>query len=163
MTTTGGFTPEELLEQERLLELPSFDRGDAVDLGLLMVELARSRSLPVVIEIRDRAQVLFRAALPGSSVDNDGWVARKTRVVEELGHSTLYERVRHEALGTTFEEATGLPEATHAAHGGGFPLVVVGEGRVGVVVVSGLPQVQDHELVIEGLTSLLGAWDSRHR
>ena len=153
--TTGGFSPEELLAQEEALVLPSFTRDDAIDLGLAALTLATERGLPIVIEIRDLAQVLFRAALPGSSVENDSWVARKTRVVEEFGHSTLYERVRHEAAGTTFSLATGLPEAEFAAHGGGFPLVVRDAGRQGVIVVSGLPQVADHELVVETLTAYL--------
>jgi len=152
---TGGFSPDELLAQEESLVLPSFTRDDAIDLGLAVLTLASERSLPVVIEIRDLDQVLFRAALPGSSVENDSWIARKTRVVEEFGHSSLYERVRHEAVGTTFGAATGLPETEFAAHGGGFPLVVEGVGRQGVIVVSGLPQVSDHELVVEALQAHL--------
>jgi uncharacterized protein (UPF0303 family) len=153
--TTGGYGPDELLAEEEALVLPSFTRDDAIDLGVAALTLATERTLPVVIEIRDLDQVLFRAALPGSSVANDSWIARKTRVVEQFGHSTLYERVRHEAAGTTFAEATGLSEDEYAAHGGGFPLVVEGVGRQGVMVVSGLPQVADHELVVEVLRAHL--------
>jgi uncharacterized protein (UPF0303 family) len=147
-------TPEEILAQEERLTLVHFSNDDAVDLGLIAVQLARRRSLPIVVEIRGLEQVLFRAALPGSSVVNDGWVARKARLVEELGHATLYQRMRYESAGTTFAEATGLSEDDYAAHGGGFPLTVVGEGRVGVMVVSGLPQLDDHRLVVECLEML---------
>jgi uncharacterized protein (UPF0303 family) len=147
-------TPDDVLAQEERLALSRFTNDDAVDLGLIAVGLARERSLPIVVEIRARGQVLFRAALPGSSLANDGWVARKTRLVEEFGHSTLYERLLHEAAGTTFAAATGLSEDDYAAHGGGFPLTVVGEGRVGVMVVSGLPQLDDHRLVVECLEAL---------
>lgn len=152
---TGGFTPEALLVEEGQLVLPSFNRDDAVDLGLAVLTLATERSLPVLIEIRDLEQVLFRAALPGSTIENDSWVARKTRVVEEFGHSSLYERVRHEAAGTTFFAATGLPESDYAPHGGAYPLVVEGGARAGVLVVSGLPQVDDHALVVEALRAHL--------
>jgi uncharacterized protein (UPF0303 family) len=147
-------TPEEVLAQEERLQLAHFDNDDAIELGLIALGLARERGLPIVVEVRAYDQVLFRAALPGSSVVNDGWVARKTRLVEDFGHSTLYQRVRHEAEGTTFAAATGLSEDDYAAHGGGFPLAVVGTGPVGVMVVSGLPQLDDHRLVVECLETL---------
>ena len=156
-TKTGAAedaTAAGVLAQEQRLTSTSFDNDDAVDLGLIAVGLARDRSLPIVVEIRAYEQVLFRAALPGSSVDNDGWVARKTRLVEELGHATLYQRLLHEEAGTTFTAATGLSEDDYAAHGGGFPLAVEGVGRVGVMVVSGLPQLDDHRLVVECLETL---------
>jgi uncharacterized protein (UPF0303 family) len=147
-------TPEEVLGQEERLQLAHFDNDDAIELGLIALGLARERGLPIVVEVRAYDQVLFRAALPGSSVVNDGWVARKMRLVEDFGHSTLYQRVRHEAEGTTFAAATGLSEDDYAAHGGGFPLAVVGTGPVGVMVVSGLPQLDDHRLVVECLETL---------
>jgi uncharacterized protein (UPF0303 family) len=147
-------TPAEVLAEEERLQLAHFDNDDAVELGLIALGLARERGLPIVVEVRAHDQVLFRAALPGSSVVNDGWVARKTRLVEAFGHSTLYQRLRYEAEGTTFAAATGLSEDDYAAHGGGFPLTVVGTGRVGVMVVSGLPQLDDHRLVVECLETL---------
>ena len=53
-----------------------------------------------------------------------------------------------------FEEFE-LPTAEYAAHGGAFPLAVRAVGRVGVVAVSGLPQVEDHQLVVRVLRSHL--------
>ena len=43
----------------------------------------------------------------------------------------------------------------YAAHGGSFPIRVAGVGIVGAVTVSGLPQAQDHALVVEGLRDFL--------
>jgi uncharacterized protein (UPF0303 family) len=151
MTTTGGFTPEELLAQEASVTLPSLSEEDAIDIGLLALETARDRGLPITIEVRRGGRVAFRATLAGSSADQDSWIARKARVVERFGHSTLHERVRHEAAGTTFTEKTGLPESRYAAHGGGVPLAVAGTGMVGVLLISGLPQLDDHALAIEVL------------
>ena len=151
MPTTGNFTPEQLLEHERELVLPSLSNDDAIDLGLTVLRLARERSLPVLVEVRRWPQVLFRAALPGTVPDNDAWVDGKARVVQRFGHSSLHERVRHEAAGTSFGEKTGLPPGEYAAHGGGFPLAVAGTGVVGVLLVSGLPQVEDHALAVEAL------------
>ncbi len=51
----------------------------------------------------------------------------------------------------------GLDDRDVAAHGGSFPIIVDGIGVVGVATVSGLPQRQDHELVVEALADLCGA------
>jgi len=151
-TTTGGFDPADLIAQELALMLPALTEDDAVDLGLLAVRRAREAALPVTLEVRRDGRAVVHVALAGSLPDQDGWIARKARVVERFGHATLYERVRHEAEGTTFEAATGLPEAEYAAHGGGFPLVVEGHGLAGVLLVSGLPQVDDHAFAVAVLT-----------
>ena len=37
-----------------------------------------------------------------------------------------------------------------------FPILVRGVGQIGVVVVSGLPQVEDHRLVVATLRARLG-------
>ena len=68
------------------------------------------------------------------------YVAGKARIVERFGHSTMLERLRHEANGTTFAEATSLAFPEYAPHGGGFPLVVKGTGVVGVAIVRACPR-----------------------
>ena len=44
-----------------------------------------------------------------------------------------------------------LSEQAYAAAGGGFPIFIKETGCVGAVVVSGLPQLEDHRLVIEAI------------
>jgi uncharacterized protein (UPF0303 family) len=97
-----------LEEQERRLVLNSFSYEDAWRLGCLLVEMARQRELPIVVDIRYGDQQLFHAALPGSSADNDGWVDRKRRVVQRYGHSSYLVGTRFRAQGTTFEESSRL-------------------------------------------------------
>jgi uncharacterized protein (UPF0303 family) len=36
-----------------------------------------------------------------------------------------------------------------AAHGGGIPIAIKGTGVVGALIVSGLPQVDDHNFAID--------------
>ncbi|MFF2994888.1 heme-degrading domain-containing protein [Streptomyces sp. NPDC057950] len=145
----------ELEEQERRLVLPRFTHDDAWTLGTLLVELARERRAPVAVDIRRGGQQLFHAALPGSTPDNDAWIDRKRRVVERYGCSSLLVGTRFRAKGTTFEESSRLDPDTYAAHGGAFPVTVEGAGVIGTVVVSGLPQLDDHAMVVEALTHFL--------
>ncbi|WP_172384383.1 heme-degrading domain-containing protein [Streptomyces sp. MNP-20] len=142
---------EEIEEQERRLVLRRFTHEDAWALGCLLVELARERGAPVAIDIRRGGQQLFHAALPGSTPDNDAWIDRKRRVVERYGCSSYLVGGRFRAKGTTFEDSSRLDPDRYAAHGGAFPIGVEGVGVVGVVTVSGLPQVADHALVVEAL------------
>ncbi|MFF4539444.1 heme-degrading domain-containing protein [Streptomyces aureus] len=145
----------ELEEQERRLTLQRFTHDDAWALGTLLVDLAREREAPVAIDIRRGGQQLFHAALPGSTPDNDAWIDRKRRVVERYGCSSLLVGSRFRAKGTTFEDSSRLDPDTYAAHGGAFPLTVTGAGVIGTVVVSGLPQIEDHRMVVEALEKFL--------
>jgi uncharacterized protein (UPF0303 family) len=148
-------TPDALLEQEARLVLPSLGEGDAIAIGRLLLARAEHRSLPVVIEVRRLGRVVFRAALPGSNPDNDAWITGKAAVVERFGHASFYVGRKHADAGTTFEAATGLSMPGFAAHGGGFPLAVAGTGIVGMALVSGLPQEEDHALIVECLEAYL--------
>jgi uncharacterized protein (UPF0303 family) len=148
-------TIPELEEQERELTLPRFTYDDAWALGTLLVEMARAQDAPVAIDIRRGGQQLFHAALPGSTPDNDAWIDRKRRVVERYGCSSLLVGSRFRAKGTTFEESSRLDPDVYAAHGGSFPINVADVGVIGTITVSGLPQVQDHRVVVEALEQCL--------
>lgn len=151
MTTTGGYTSQGLGAESDSLVLARFSLADALKLGTIATELAIARQLPVLIEIRLGQRVAYRAALPGTTADNDEWLRRKFQVVSRFEQSTLAVRVEHEERGRSFNDATGLPESEYAAHGGGWPLMVEGVGFVGMFGVSGLPQVEDHQLIVESL------------
>ncbi|MFB7456578.1 heme-degrading domain-containing protein [Streptomyces sp. NPDC056188] len=155
---TPAATPsiEELEAQERRLVLPRFTYDDAWALGSLLVELARERQAPVAVDIHRAGQQLFHAALPGSTPDNGAWIARKRRVVERYGCASYLVGARFRAKGTTFEASSRLDPDLYAAHGGSFPLHVEGAGVIGAVTVSGLPQLEDHRMVVEALERFLG-------
>lgn len=153
--TTGGFTSEGLAQEAAILTLPSLDISDALEIGDIAVGLGRARSLPIAVEVRLGDWTVFHVSLPGSTTENDRWMARKARVVMAKERSTMFERVAAEEAGVNWYEVNGLPEETHAVHGGGFPLNVTGVGMQGVLLISGLPQVQDHLLGVEILTEYL--------
>ncbi len=148
-------TLAELASEERELQFATFDNDDAWTLGVALVDAARERQAGVAIDITRNGQQLFHAALPGTAPDNDVWIQRKTRVVNRFGHSSLYMGQLCREQGTTFEDKYGLDPALYAAHGGAFPIIVRSVGPVGAVVVSGLPQVADHRLVVAVLRAHL--------
>jgi uncharacterized protein (UPF0303 family) len=147
----------QLEEQEARLQFGHFDNDDAWNLGSLLVSTARAGGLPVTIDIRRFGHQLFHAALPGTAPDNDAWIERKVRVVNRFGHSSFLVGRRLAAAGRSIEEASGLEPILYAAHGGSFPIIVRGVGAVGAVTVSGLPQAEDHALVVRVLESFLSA------
>jgi uncharacterized protein (UPF0303 family) len=147
-------TPEELLAQEAELQFERFDNDTALALGQALVAAAREQGHAVTVDVRRGEQQLFHAALAGTAADNDAWIERKNRVVRRFGHSSFYVGTLLE--GTTMEEKFLLDGTLFAAHGGAFPVLVRGVGMVGTVTVSGLPQAEDHRLVVTVLREFLG-------
>ena len=147
----------ELAAQEEELRWRHFDEDDAWRLGLALREAAHARRLAVAVDVSRGDQQLFHAALPGSSADNDAWLVRKARTVRRFHRSSLHVGQLCRDAGRTIEEQFLLPESEYAAHGGAFPVTVEGVGVVGVVGVSGLPQLEDHDLVVGVLRATLAA------
>jgi uncharacterized protein (UPF0303 family) len=154
--TASPYSLADLDAEEADLQFTSFTNDDAWELGSALVAAARAQGAPVAVEISRNHSPLFHVALTGATPDNASWIARKTRVVNRFGHSSLHVRQSFLERGTTFEEALGLDPALYAAHGGAFPVLVRSVGQVGVVVVSGLPQVDDHRMVVAALRAHLG-------
>jgi len=155
MATTGGFTTSGLLQEELLLTLPKLDVADAMEIGEIAKSFGTQRGLPIAVEVRIGDWIIYHASLPGSTSENQWWIDRKARVVLLKHHSTIYERVSAEERGVDWHKENNLLDETHAIHGGGLPLITKGEGFVGVLLVSGLPQVEDHLLGVEVLTEFL--------
>ena len=143
-----------IAHQEKELTLEHFDLNDAWRLGTTLREIAVARRYSIVIDIRrfgDPWQPLFYTALPGTTPDNARWVQRKSNVVARFHRSSYAVGLEMQLKNTTFPARYALSDADYAAHGGCFPLHIVGAGILGCVTVSGLAQRADHELVVEAL------------
>ena len=155
MIATGGFTSNQLINEEKILILPALDLTGALEIGEITKSLAVLKNLPIAIEVRIGDWIVYHVSLPGSTAENDWWISRKARTVMLKHHSTMYERVSAEERGVDWYKENHLPDETHAIHGGGLPLITKNEGFVGVLLISGLPQVEDHLLGVEVLTEFL--------
>lgn len=138
------------------LQFRSFSKDDALDLGLLLVQLGRQRSHPIAVDITKGEQVLFHAALEGATPDNERWIKAKQRTAARYEVPSLLVGLRARAAGHRIEDDAWFDQREFAAHGGSFPIYLRGTGAIGTVTVSGLPQKADHELVVEALTEILG-------
>ena len=155
MISVPLITSRQLLIEEEHLQLPSLTLIELLEIGDIATKIGLSRSVPIAVELRLGDWVIYHASLPGSTPENQGWIDRKARVVMLKKHSTLYERVSAEERGVDWHKENNLLDETHAIHGGGLPLITKDDGFVGVLLISGLPQVKDHLLGVKVLTEFL--------
>ena len=145
----------QLLEQEQTIQFEEFGSETALAIGLRLVDAARNAGKAIMVDIRRDEVQLFQHAMHGTGADNADWIRRKNNVVRHSQHSSFYAGNYYRSSGTTFEEYWQLDPRDYAAHGGAFPLLLKGAGVVGTITVSGLPQADDHALVVSVLETFL--------
>lgn len=141
--------------QEETLRFDAFDISTAWVLGKLLHDLASERNHAIAIDVTLHSMPAFYVAMPGSTPDYANWIRRKRNTVFRYFRSSYASGLLLEKQGKTLE-STGLAIADFASHGGSFPIWVNGTGCIGAVTVSGLPQRDDHNLVVEALALMLG-------
>jgi uncharacterized protein (UPF0303 family) len=147
---------QRLALQEQVLQLAHFDEATAWELGTLIKGLCESRQVAVTIEVRRAKETLFFYAMEGVVPNNAEWVRRKRNVVELLHRSSYAVGMSNQKDNTSLPQKTGVSLNDYAEHGGSFPIRVKGVGCVGAVTVSGVPQRDDHAIVVEALAVICG-------
>src|SRR5262245_31008976 len=146
---------EKIALQEKRLQFTEFNAAVAWELGVALRSAALKRGAAMAIDIQLHGHLLFACSLPGTSPDNWEWIRRKRNVVMRYHRSSYAIGLKHERAGTTLQDATGLDLRDYSTHGGCFPVTVAGTGCVGTITVSGLPQREDHSLVVSVLQEYL--------
>src|SRR5215212_9339822 len=147
---------DRIATQEQRLQFDRFDAGIAWTVGLRLKEAAEAHGFAVAIDVQLHGQPLFFYAMPGTTPDNVDWIRRKRNVVLRFQRSSYAVGLQLQQRGTTLEQSIAVDACDYAPHGGCFPLKLIGTGCIGTITVSGLPQRQDHELIVEVLAELLG-------
>ena len=155
MSNSLNYTTKQLLSEEQFFTFDNLTPENALEIGEIAKSLGVLKSLPIAVEVRLGDWIIYHASLPGSTIENQGWIDRKARVVMLKHHSTMYERVSAKERGVDWHKENNLLDETHAIHGGGLPLITKDQGFVGVLLISGLPQIEDHLLGVEVLTEFL--------
>ncbi len=145
----------ELQQQEEELQFTDFTSDTAFAIGMALLQEARRQGRAVAIDITRNGLQLFHVSMEGTSVDNGEWIKRKNRVVNRFGRSSYFVGISLLSVGKTMEEKYLLPSHEYAAHGGAFPLIIKNVGVIGTITVSGLPQQEDHKLVVMTIKQFL--------
>ncbi|MBG6054085.1 uncharacterized protein (UPF0303 family) [Salinibacterium sp. CAN_S4] len=133
------------------IELPRMDNDDAVELGLIAVQVIQEWDLSLAVDIVLAGDLVFRAKLKSTGAGNDPWLAGKAATVNRFGEPSLLVKLRHLEAGTPFTERDDVDHDTFKAHGGSIPLRVDGQ-VVGTITMSGEPDAIDHEAAAEALS-----------
>ncbi|KAI9376563.1 hypothetical protein BJX61DRAFT_253156 [Aspergillus egyptiacus] len=175
------------LESSPSILFDSFTASTAWALGLALrsriLSLPATQRKPALISITlaggSEPHVVFQCATePGTVADNEVWVRRKRNTVLRFGTSTWLMRNKMLAAPGVDGDASGVEASfvakyalgsssggkvadDYAIHGGGFPVRVKGvDGVVGVIVVSGLKQQDDHQVIVEVVKEFIGRGSS---
>ena len=143
------------LQQERL-QFPAFNPTVAWNIGLELKSAGEKRKAPIVVDIQLWSMPLLSFALPGGAPENYDWVRRKRNIVQ-LMHKSSYlvgRLLAHDKK--SLNDLGALPERDYAVHGGSFPILLKDTGCIGAATVSGLPQREDHNMVIDAFAKVLG-------
>lgn len=145
----------QLEQQEETLRFKKFDEADAWALGNILRDLAVAKTLPMVLDIRIGIRPLFYFAMPETTPENPDWVRRKYNTVMRFQKSSYRVGREYQHKGNKFDAARGLDEMQYASAGGSFPIHIIGTGVVGAVTVSGIPQREDHNFVVQAIAQFL--------
>ncbi|KAK3698997.1 hypothetical protein LTR37_016688 [Vermiconidia calcicola] len=154
---------DEIVAQEKSVTLPHFTSDDAFALGIsIRTRLRDVSEQPAVVNItlaNNRQELFHATSRPGTVPENDNWVRRKQNTVLRFGFSSwaahnMFDKGDEVKFKDRFQ--LGETAGEYAIHGGGVPIRVKGvEGPIAAIVVSGLAQEQDHQIIVECLQDFL--------
>jgi uncharacterized protein (UPF0303 family) len=146
---------EKIALQEKRLQFKAFDAQVAWAIGTALKTAAEKRGVAIAIDVQLAGHPLFSYAMPGTTPDNLDWIRRKKNVVMRYHRSSYAVGLKHEKAQTNLQGRVGLELKDYAPHGGCFPINLAGTGCIGTITVSGLPQRDDHMLVVAVLQEYL--------
>jgi len=144
-----------LAQQESLLHFTDFTPDTAWQLGNRLRDALLAREAGGTVEIELAGQLLFACTTVGAKPNQADWIRRKRNTVRHFARSSYAVGRQLELDHQTLEAHHGFALADYAAHGGGFPIFLAGPECIGTIIVSGLPQRDDHNLVVTAIAEHL--------
>jgi uncharacterized protein (UPF0303 family) len=145
---------EVIKQQERELVFESFANEDARRIGNAIIESIINRGKSVAVEITVNGWQVFKFSMDGTTPENDRWMKRKRHMLEYMNKSTLLIQKLRESKGRDLSDIF-LDPMEYTVSGGAFPINLRGR-LIGSIIVSGLPDVEDHQTVVDALSAFLG-------
>ncbi|MEG0590956.1 MAG: heme-degrading domain-containing protein [Lachnospiraceae bacterium] len=143
-------------KQEEKLQFKTFNNKNAWEIGSLLVEQAQRQKAMVAIDIRIHGYQVFRYGFDGTNLHNDMWIARKANTVNTILKSSIHVGAMLEKQDQKIGEDWYLDPRKYAFCGGGFPITIEETGVIGSICVSGLTDVEDHQMIVDILERYLG-------
>ena len=142
--------------QEERYVFESFTRENAMELGKMIAETARETyGTGIAVGVAVNGLKVFQYVDEGATIHNAEWLDRKIATVTQFHKSSLRVWAEFEDKGITLA-GERLNPYQFALCGGGFPLAVKGAGVIGVIAASGLPHLDDHQILIDVLEKWFG-------
>ena len=133
------------------IELDSFSNRLGLEIGLAIVNLAKERNQNIAVQVERLNHTIFLFVDDSLPTDKHNWLRRKANVTKHFEESSL--NVKHDLINgnMTLEKTFALNEKEYLAKGGSIPVFVKNAGMIAVVTVSGLHDVEDHNIIVEAL------------
>ncbi len=135
----------------RRIELDSFSNRIAFDMGVKIIDLAKSRNQHIAVEVCRLNQTVFLYVDDTLPVDKHNWLRRKANISRQFEESSLSVKNDLKDGNMALEKTFGLDEKDFLAKGGAIPVFIKNGGMIAVITVSGLHDEEDHNIIIEAL------------
>lgn len=151
------YTKNDLLvleKQEDALRYESFNNEDALKLGNKIIELQKEYDCGIALRIvrEEDSLNLFQYVMQDKGARNFDYAEKKHKAILSYGHSSAWAYVAahlDDKIVGYVKDADVLPS------GGAFPIYTKEGKLVASVLVSGLHEGKDHELILRALSEIL--------
>lgn len=133
------------------IQLKSFSNSIALEMGIKIIRHAEANGKSIAVSIDRLNHTVFRYLGNNQSEDKHDWLRRKANVSVRFEESSMAVKEALLKGGMTLAETFGLDNADYIAKGGAIPLTVENAGMVGIVTVSGLSDIEDHQIILDAL------------
>lgn len=136
------------------IDLEQFSNQIALEIGLKIIELAKSRNQHIAVEISRLNHTVFLFVDDNLPADKHNWLRRKANVAKRFEESSLSVKNDLKEGQMSLEKTFGLDERDFIAKGGSIPVFIKNAGMIGTITVSGLRDEEDHNIIVESLKGL---------
>lgn len=135
----------------RRIELERFSNRTALEMGLSILDLAKGRQQHIAVEICRLNHTVFLYVDDTLPADKHNWLRRKANVAKQFEESSLSVKYDLKEGNMSLDKVFGLDEKDFLAKGGSVPVFVKDAGMIATITVSGLPDEEDHQIIMDAL------------
>ena len=138
-------------ETLRKIELEKFSNKIGMDIGLAIINLAQERNQHIAVQVERLNHTIFLYVDDNLPADKHHWLRRKANVAKHFEESSLSVKQDLKNGNMSLTGTFALDEKKYLAKGGAIPIFVKDAGMIAIVTVSGLHDVEDHQIIIDAL------------